>query len=92
MDKTHPAFDAKTAKRYTDIIEGYYKRMDTALGDVVRHVDDKTLLFVCSDHGFTSFRKSVHLNTWLVRNGFMTLKKRPAASDREGGPLFKYVD
>jgi predicted AlkP superfamily phosphohydrolase/phosphomutase len=28
-----------------------------------------------SDHGFKFFRRGVNLNTWLVQNGFMTLKE-----------------
>jgi predicted AlkP superfamily phosphohydrolase/phosphomutase len=31
---------------------------------------------VCSDHGFTSFRRGVNYNTWLVKNGFMALRAR----------------
>jgi len=92
QDPTHPAYDDSYAVKYGGIMESYYKRLDRVLGKVVKHVDDRTLLMVFSDHGFTSFRKAVHLNTWLVRNGFMALKEKPDASDKEGGPLFKYVD
>jgi predicted AlkP superfamily phosphohydrolase/phosphomutase len=31
-------------------------------------------LIVLSDHGFNSFRRSVHLNRWLAENGYMALK------------------
>jgi len=92
QDPSHPAYDSSYAKKYGGIMESYYQRLDRVLGNVVKHVDDRTLLMVCSDHGFTSFRKAIHLNTWLVRNGFMTLKEKPDPSDSEGGPLFKYVD
>jgi predicted AlkP superfamily phosphohydrolase/phosphomutase len=92
QDPTHPAYNDSYAVKYGGIMESYYKRLDRVLGKVVKHVDDRTLLMVFSDHGFTSFRKAVHLNTWLVRNGFMALKEKPDVSDREGGPLFKYVD
>jgi predicted AlkP superfamily phosphohydrolase/phosphomutase len=91
-DSAHPAFDAAYAGQYGGVIQDYYRRLDRVLGKVVSRVDDKTLLLVCSDHGFTSFRRAVHLNTWLVINGFMTLKGKPKSSDHEGGPLFKYVD
>jgi predicted AlkP superfamily phosphohydrolase/phosphomutase len=33
-----------------------------------------TLLLVSSDHGFTSFRRSMNYNTWLIQNGFMVVK------------------
>jgi predicted AlkP superfamily phosphohydrolase/phosphomutase len=47
---------------------------------------------VFSDHGFTSFRRGVHINSWLVQNGFMTLTKKMSIDDKEGGGLFQYVD
>jgi predicted AlkP superfamily phosphohydrolase/phosphomutase len=32
------------------------------------------LLMVLSDHGFTSFRRGVNLNAWLLANGYLKLK------------------
>ncbi|MFQ6044613.1 MAG: alkaline phosphatase family protein, partial [Candidatus Poribacteria bacterium] len=45
---------------------------------------------VLSDHGFANFRRVVHLNSWLVENGLMTLKHAP--TDEEGDPLFQNVN
>ena len=36
--------------------------------EVLKNVDQKTAIIVCSDHGFSSYRRSVHLNTFLVKN------------------------
>ncbi len=91
-DPLHPAFNEQLVQEYGQVMKDYYCRLDRVLGEVMDKVDEKTLLIVCSDHGFTSFRKAVHLNTWLARNGFMTLKKEPSASDTQGGPLFQNVD
>ena len=33
---------------------------------------------VVSDHGFASFRRGMNYNTWLVKNGFMTLNGEDA--------------
>ena len=62
--------------------------MDRILGRVLDSLDQDTLLIVCSDHGFGSFRKSVHLNSWLVQHGFMALKDGKTA----GGEIFADVD
>ncbi len=91
-DPRHPAYDETYAGQYQAIIEGYYRRMDENLGKLRRKLERDTLLIVCSDHGFTSFRKAVHINSWLVRNGFMKLHSPPLPSDKEGGALFAYVD
>ncbi|MGD1000884.1 MAG: alkaline phosphatase family protein [Candidatus Brocadiia bacterium] len=70
------------------IIE-HYKRMDAVLGKALAKVDKDTAIFVLSDHGFTSFIRAVHLNRWLIQNGFMHLKD---SDDAEGAPLLKNVD
>jgi predicted AlkP superfamily phosphohydrolase/phosphomutase len=41
---------------------------------VLPAVDDKTLVLICSDHGFAQFARQFHLNTWLRDNGYLTLK------------------
>ncbi len=88
-DPEHPAYDEAYAKKYGNIIEEYYRRADNILGRVLESVDDRTMICILSDHGFNSFRRSVNLNSWLVQNGLMVLK-RPAKND-QGDPLFKNV-
>jgi predicted AlkP superfamily phosphohydrolase/phosphomutase len=91
-DPEHPLYDREYAKKYGDIIPSYYRRMDTVLGKVLPALDERTALLVCSDHGFSSYRRSFHLNSWLVEQGLMVLKERVNPQDKEGGPLFRYVD
>jgi len=73
IDKTHPAYDKGKAEKYRDAILKVYQKMDEIVGEVTPFVDGETTLFVISDHGFHPFRKAVNLNTWLVKNGYMTL-------------------
>lgn len=69
-------------------IEDLYQRADRLVGIAQQHVDEQTVLFVLSDHGFTSFRRGVNLNSWLLQNGYLAL-----AGDRtESGRYFKGVD
>jgi len=91
-DPEHPLYDKEYADKYGHVIDDYYRKMDVILGKLLEKVDDNTMLMVFSDHGFTTFRRSVHLNSWLVQNGFMKLTKEIASDDKEGGPLFQYVD
>jgi predicted AlkP superfamily phosphohydrolase/phosphomutase len=44
---------------------------------------------VMSDHGFSTFDRAVHLNTWLMREGFLSLQEGATPSDDE---LFAHVD
>lgn len=91
-DPKHPLYTDTYAEKFGHIIDDYYRRMDRNLGEVLRYVDDKTALIVCSDHGFAPFRRSVHLNRWLIENGLMSLKEEVDPNDGEGGALFKHVD
>lgn len=72
-EEDHPAYKKEKAEKYKDVIFEYYKKMDEIVGLVLQKMDDKTVLFVCSDHGFNSFKKAVNYNTWLVKNHYMTL-------------------
>ncbi|HEY7305927.1 MAG TPA: alkaline phosphatase family protein, partial [Bryobacteraceae bacterium] len=58
-------------KYESDLLETY-KLVDRTVGWVRQHMGNGTLI-IMSDHGFTSFDRAVNLNTWLRREGFLTL-------------------
>src|SRR5205823_1375499 len=67
------------------------------VGEVMSRVDETTPILIVSDHGFHSFRESVNLDTWLVQEGFMSLKGRPAGDKKlhdlfGGGTFWENVD
>ncbi|HEX7421653.1 MAG TPA: alkaline phosphatase family protein [Thermoanaerobaculia bacterium] len=89
FDPKHPAYDAALAAKWGDAIERAYKLMDEIVGDAVAAAQKRNAaLMVVSDHGFASFRKSVNYNTWLVINGYMTLKVGVQVKDRNVEMLF----
>lgn len=71
VDPKSPRHDAAAAKRYAGAIDEFYVAMDAVLGDIRKAVDDRTAILVMSDHGFAPFRRSVNLNTWLRKAGFL---------------------
>ena len=73
IDKKHPYYDAELAAKYGNAIRDVYVHADKIVGKAMEYVDANTTIMVVSDHGFHSFRKSVNLNTWLVKNGYMHL-------------------
>jgi predicted AlkP superfamily phosphohydrolase/phosphomutase len=73
---------------FNGAIEELYRRADALLGKTLSYVDDQTVLIVLSDHGFSSFRRGVNLNTWLHQNGYLAL----ADGAFESGPYFQGVD
>jgi predicted AlkP superfamily phosphohydrolase/phosphomutase len=82
IDPQHPRYDADLAAKYGNAIELTYERMDAIVGDVMRTMKPDGTLIVVSDHGFHSWRKGFNTNTWLVQNGFMTLKN-PGAQEKQ---------
>jgi len=64
----------RTAEHPAPAIDDAYERCDATLGRVMKRLGPRDLLFVLSDHGFTSFRRGVNLNAWLRENGYLALK------------------
>lgn len=90
-DPEHPFYDRALAAALSRHIEEHYRVYDALLGRVLDRVDENTLLIVLSDHGFNTFRRAVHVNTWLYDNGLLALKggQRPS---KELGDGFAQVD
>ena len=72
-DPKHPLYDSALAVKFGTAVENIYIEMDHVLARVLAKADENTIILVMSDHGFSSFRRSVNLNTWLLENGYMRL-------------------
>ena len=90
-DPQHPLYDRERAPELERSIEEHYRRYDTLLAKVLERADEHTLIVVLSDHGFNTFRRAFHTNTWLVENGLMTLKEGRKPSE-DLGENFAGVD
>src|SRR5260370_30914441 len=55
------------------VIERLYRGMDRVVGETLRYVDERTALFVLSDHGFCAVRLGVHLNPVVHQHGSLRL-------------------
>jgi len=85
MDATHP-MHGESDPRFAGYILDLYAEMDKLVGKVLPAVDDKTLLLICSDHGFTQFGRQFHLNTWLRDNGWLSVN--PGAESKPETSIF----
>lgn len=70
----HPANRAGAPKEFASAIDDMYRHCDQIVGRVLAAVDKDTLLIVLSDHGFGSFQRGLNLNSWLWKNGFLSLQ------------------
>jgi predicted AlkP superfamily phosphohydrolase/phosphomutase len=87
-EKGHPADPTNGKAEHRDTIDELYVRNDALVGKVLDQIDDDDVLCVISDHGFTSFRRGVNLNGWLLDNGYLHLKEGADGS----GDWLKDVD
>src|SRR4029453_12325434 len=73
-DPQHPAYDAEIDRPYERVVEDLYVGLDAIVGDTLRALGKDDLLVVMSDHGFASWRRSFHLNSWLRDNGYLAVR------------------
>jgi len=83
IDPKHPLYGKDVSAEYRDTIEIWYKKMDNILGSVMDRLKENDTLIVLSDHGFDTFRRAAHLNSWLKENGYLKLKNPSADFGRE---------
>lgn len=87
MDPKHPGYVKDDVLK--DGIAKLYELLDGRLGRVREAVGKDTTLIVMSDHGFAPFYWEVNLNTWLLEQGYITLKD---PTKQESGEFFSNVD
>ena len=90
-DPGHPFHEPDLARDFSRQVEEHYRHYDAMLAVVMDQADDDTLLVVLSDHGFGTFRRAVHVNTWLWEQGLLVLRGSHKP-DEELGEAFREVD
>jgi len=88
LDKGHPSLKHTRSEKSEKVIRDLYIEMDDLVGRVMEKLNKKSFLIVMSDHGFKQFKRGVSINSWLYKNGYLSLKKDKRLS-RE---WFKDVD
>ena len=79
MDPGHPAYTDADAK-YATVIEDLYVDMDAVVGQAMATLGPDDLLVVMSDHGFTSWRRAVNMNSWLRDHGYLAVTSARAGA------------
>ena len=74
-DPGHPLYTEEGRRRYGDAIQHVYQWLDNMVGRLLADLDEDILLLIASDHGCVNWRRSVHFNTWLWREGYLVFKE-----------------
>jgi predicted AlkP superfamily phosphohydrolase/phosphomutase len=80
MDPQHPAYESDDA-RFAEAVKKVYEHLDAIVGRTLPRVEQGAMLVVMSDHGFTSWRRAFHLNTWLKEQGYLALRNPDLKQD-----------
>ncbi len=73
LDPQHPAYDQARAAEFRGMVVNSFLLMDDIVGEVMAALGPQDTLIVLSDHGFSTWRRSFHINTWLAREGYIGL-------------------
>ncbi len=90
MDADHPLHEQD--ELLAAGIRTLYEEMDGVVGQLLEFIEQderETTLMVMSDHGFSPFYWGVNLNSWLLAEGYVTLRD---PSQQGQMPLFLNVD
>lgn len=71
-----------------EVVEQFYEMFDGMVGRIQAAVSTKSdQLLIVSDHGFAPFDTKIHLNRWLIENGYLR-GNGGKFSDVEGGQAY----
>jgi predicted AlkP superfamily phosphohydrolase/phosphomutase len=84
------AIESGKVRSVGDFLAKVYTDKDKFLGEIMEKLPKDAALMVVSDHGFEKFKRAVNLNSWLLENGYLTLK--PGITADNAGTLYKNVD
>lgn len=71
MDPLHPKYEPGTP--YENTILEYYKFVDKKIGETLKQIDNKTIVFVVSDHGAQAMRGGFCINEWLIQENYLSI-------------------
>lgn len=80
-DPGHPAFNPVTDTPHAGVVDALYEGLDAIVVETLARLGPDDTLIVMSDHGFTSWHRAFHMNSWLRDNGYLALVDPNRADD-----------
>lgn len=79
MDPTDPLYASAEAYRLRPAVWSCFEQIDEIVGLLADYAGPDGPVIVCSDHGFTAWEVSVHINALLNEWGYLALKPQARA-------------
>jgi predicted AlkP superfamily phosphohydrolase/phosphomutase len=67
--------DKLESVKSSKVIEEFLKKLDSYINHILKSINDQDHLIIMSDHGFTKRDKCFFINQWLIKEGYLSLKK-----------------
>ncbi|MGI8969038.1 MAG: alkaline phosphatase family protein [Chloroflexota bacterium] len=84
VDERTPAYSPDEAQRWGDLVNRFYRKMDTALGETLDRLGPDDTVFVLSDHGGAiTPPRQLNLNVWLAQHGLLTPKEQAKSAKEQ---------
>lgn len=64
-------------------IENHYIELDRQIGRLMEEREQNTTFVIVSDHGFGELEKNVYMNTWLRKEGYLSLKDENSGQESD---------
>ena len=78
----HPLYEP--GNPYENAIHDYYVHLDEKIGELLELVDDRTIVFVVSDHGAQTMHGGICVNEWLIQKGYLKIQESGDRSQETG--------
>jgi len=90
MDPARP--ESHTSEPYTDAILKVYEEIDKGVGELTAAAGDASVILM-SDHGAgPSSRRTMYVNRWLSREGFLHFQDRGGVSGQWGRLKYRFLE
>jgi predicted AlkP superfamily phosphohydrolase/phosphomutase len=76
MDRAHHLYEP--GNKYENVVIDYYKFLDEKLGRLIAMAGADTVVLAVSDHGAKRMKGAFCVNEWLIGQGDLAVKERPA--------------
>ena len=75
LDKDYVKEHPEEGEKFGEVIYQFYEKMDTYIAEIMQKVDKDCTIIVMSDHGGGPLKKYFYINSWLIKEGYLKLKR-----------------
>ena len=75
LDKDYVAKHPEEGKKFGEVIYQFYEKVDAYLAQLIQTAGKDCTTVIMSDHGGGPLKKRFYINSWLIRKGYLKLKK-----------------